>query len=142
MTTPIKSTAHAFNSTSACTGLAFAATARAVQRLGLRFEVVAADVDERRAPRQSPQDYAIATALAKARPARAVRALSTVVIGADTDVVVATTSGGRNAADALGHAGALVAREHEVYSAVAVVCGESVPRKHALSVTRVSPRFD
>ncbi len=109
-----------------------------MQQLGLRFEVVAADVDERRAPGQSPADYAIATALAKAQAGARSASAGTVVIGADTDVVIDDDILGkpRNAADALAMLARLSAREHEVYSAVAVVCGERAETR--LSVTRVS----
>lgn len=105
-----------------------------LRQLGLRFEVMAADVDERRAAGQSPADYAIATALAKAR------AIQTegVVLGADTDVVIDGRILGkpRDSADALAMLSRLSDREHQVYSAVALVHGTRSAT--ALSVTRVN----
>lgn len=108
-----------------------------LRQLGLRFEVITADVDERRAVGQSPADYAIATALAKASTgARAVVA-DAVVLGADTDVVIDNDILGkpRDRDDALAMLARLSARTHEVFSAVALVAG---PRSATrLSVTQV-----
>lgn len=109
-----------------------------LRQLGLRFEVVAADVEERRRPGQSPADYAITTALAKARKGAATAAADAVVLGADTDVVIDDNILGkpRNADDALAMLARLSAREHEVYSAVALVQGTRSATR--LSVTRVN----
>ena len=107
-----------------------------LRQVGVRFEVVAADVDERPRPGQDPADYATATALAKARAARAPQALP--VLGADTDVVVdgAILGKPRDRDDALAMLARLADRTHEVYSSVAVVLGARA--ETALSVTRVS----
>jgi septum formation protein len=107
-----------------------------LRQVGVRFEVVAADVAEAPQPGQDPADYAGAMALAKARAARPPQALP--VLGADTDVVVdgAILGKPRDRADALAMLARLASRTHEVYSAVAVVLGARV--EAALSVTRVS----
>ena len=107
-----------------------------LRQVGVRFEVVAADVDEAPRPGQDPAEYAGAMALAKARAARPPQPLP--VLGADTDVVVdgAILGKPRDRADALAMLARLANRTHEVYSAVAVVRGARV--EAALSVTRVS----
>jgi septum formation protein len=107
-----------------------------LRQVGLRFEVTPADVPERRAPAQSPGDYALAMALAKARAARAPGPLP--VLGADTDVVIDDRILGKPAgrADALDMLRQLAGRTHEVYSGVAVVLQDRA--ETALSVTRVT----
>ena len=107
-----------------------------LRQVGVRFEVVEADVDEQPRPGQDPADYAGAMALAKARAARPPQPLP--VLGADTDVVVdgAILGKPRDRADALAMLALLANRTHEVYSAVAVVLGARA--ETALSVTRVS----
>ena len=107
-----------------------------LRQVGLRFEVVAADVDERRQPGQSPAEYAVAMALGKARAARVAQPLP--VLGADTDVVIDDEILGkpRGREDALAMLARLAGRTHEVHSGVAVVLGERA--ETALSVTRVS----
>ena len=107
-----------------------------LRQVGVRFEVVPADVDERRQPGQAPADYALAMALAKARVARAPQPLP--VLGADTDVVVDGEILGkpRNRDEALAMLARLAGRTHEVYSGVAVV--QDGRAETALSVTRVS----
>lgn len=107
-----------------------------LRQAGLRFELVAADVAEQRAPDQTPAEYAVAMALAKARAARPPAALP--VLGADTDVVLNDRILGKPAgkAEALDMLRRLAHRTHEVYSAVAVVAGER--SETALSVTRVT----
>lgn len=105
--------------------------------MGYRFELVDADVAERRVAGQSPADYAVATALAKAR-AGAVALKDAVVLGADTDVVVDDEilgkPGGRD--EAIAMLRRLSSREHDVFTGVAVIQGGR--SEAALSVTRVS----
>lgn len=111
-----------------------------LRQVGVRFEVVEADIDERRQPGQSPADYAVAMALAKARAGRdaARTAGSLPVLGADTDVVVDDEILGkpRGRDEALGMLARLAQRTHQVYSGVAVVAGDRA--ETALSVTRVT----
>lgn len=107
--------------------------AELLRQIGVDFEVQTVAVDERRLPGQSPADYAVATALLKARAIKS----DALVLGADTDVVVDGDILGqpqtRN--EALAMLARLSDREHEVYSGVAVVRGARV--ETALSVTRV-----
>ena len=107
-----------------------------LRQVGLRFEVAPADVDESRAPGQSPAEYAVAMALAKARAAPA--AGEAPVLGADTDVVLNDRILGKPAGreQALEMLRRLAHRTHQVYSGVAVVLGERV--ETALSVTDVT----
>ena len=107
---------------------------------GGRFELLSADVPERRAPGQSPADYAMAMALAKARAGRsAARAPQPLpVLGADTDVVIDDEILGKPSGrdEALAMLSRLSNRTHEVFSSVAAVLdGRS---ETALSVTRVT----
>lgn len=106
--------------------------AELLRQIGVHFEVQSAEVDERRLPGQSPADYAVATALAKACAVH-----GDVVLGADTDVVIDGEILGqpKDRDDACSMLARLSNREHEVYSAVAVVQGAR--RETALSVTRV-----
>lgn len=107
-----------------------------LRQVGLRFAVVAADVDERRRPDQTPADYALAMALAKARAAQPPAALP--VLGADTDVVIDGEILGKpsDRAQALDMLRRLAGRTHEVYSGVAAV--QDGRAATALSVTRVT----
>ena len=107
-----------------------------LRQVGVRFAIVGANVDERRRPGQSPADYSVATALAKARAARAPGPEP--VLGADTDVVVDGEILGKPAdrAHALALLHRLAGRTHEVYSGVALVQGAR--EQTALSVTRVT----
>jgi septum formation protein len=108
-----------------------------LHQLGLHYEVLAAEVDERRAPGQSPADYAVAMALAKAQAAAPLAPKPLPVLGADTDVVVDDEILGKPADRAHGLAmlRRLSGRTHEVYSGVAVVLNGRA--QTALSVTRV-----
>ena len=107
-----------------------------LRQVGLHFEVLPADVDERRAPGQSPADYAVAMAGAKAAAARPPQRLP--VLGADTDVVIDGEILGKPAGrdEALAMLARLSDRTHEVFSAVAVSHDGRV--ETALSVTRVT----
>jgi septum formation protein len=106
-------------------------------QVGLRPQVLPADVDEVPRPGQSPGDYAVATAVAKARAAVAAAVQPLPVLGADTDVVLDGRILGKphDRADAIAMLTALSDRWHEVYSAVAVVHGARSGTR--LSVTRV-----
>ena len=107
-----------------------------LRQVGVRFELLPADVPEQRKRGQSPADYAIETALVKARAARAPQPLP--VLGADTDVVIDDEILGkpRDRDEAVAMLSRLSGRTHEVFSAVAAVLdGRS---ETALVVTRVS----
>jgi septum formation protein len=107
-------------------------------QVGLRPTPLPADIEEIPRPEQTAAEYAVATASAKARAAAAVapqRAWP--VLGADTDVVLDGRILGkpRDGGDAAAMLLALSDRWHEVYSAVALVCGARVETQ--LTVTRV-----
>lgn len=106
-------------------------------QLGLRFETLPADIPELPQPGEPAADYALRMARDKARAAQLRAPLALPVLGADTDVVLDGRILGKPADrdDALRMLAALADREHEVYSAVAVVLGERL--ESALSVTRV-----
>ena len=108
-----------------------------LRQLGLRFEVLSADVTEQPAPGQSPADYALAVALAKAHAAAALASVPLPVLAADTDVAVDGEILGkpRGKDEALAMLARLSNREHQVCSAVAVLSGGRVDT--ALTVTRV-----
>jgi septum formation protein len=112
--------------------------AQFLEQLGLRFETLPADVPEQPARGQAPADYALATALAKARAAGVVAPLTLPVLGADTDVSIEGEILGkpRDRDDALAMLARLSQRTHEVCSAVVLLAGGRA--ETALSVTRVS----
>lgn len=109
-----------------------------LRQLGLHFDVCPADILEQALPAESAADYARRMALEKARAAQARIHSPLPVLGADTDVVLDGRILGkpRDRADALAILAALSNREHEVYSAVAMV--QRARAEVALSVTRVS----
>lgn len=105
-------------------------------QLGLHPQVDAADVDEVRAPGQSPREYAVSTAFKKAH-AVAARRPDALVLGADTDVVLDDEILGkpRDAEHAVETLLRLAGRRHEVISAVALVRGDT--NASCLTVTKV-----
>ncbi|MDB5987990.1 MAG: septum formation inhibitor Maf [Nevskia sp.] len=114
--------------------------AELLQQLGLRFEVVRAEVAELRLPGQTPADYARATALAKAQAGAAqlgAQRPRLPVLGADTDVAIDGDILGkpRDAEDAVRMLLRLAERSHQVFSAVALVSAAGADVE--LSVTRV-----
>ena len=106
-------------------------------QLGVRFEVRPASRPGQPGDGQSPADYAVGIALAKARAIAAATGGERPVLGADTDVVLDGEVLGKPAdADEAGHMlGRLSGRRHQVYSAVAVVSGDR--ERTALSVSEV-----
>lgn len=108
-----------------------------LRQLGLRFDVCPADIVELPQPAETAADYAQRMALEKACVAQEKIGASLPVLGADTDVVLDGRILGkpRDRADALQMLAALSDREHEVYSAVAMVQGARA--EVLLSVTRV-----
>lgn len=97
----------------------------------------AADILEVALPGETPADYARRMALEKARAVSSRLKDGLPVMGADTDVVLDGRILGkpRDRDDALAILAALSDREHEVYSAVAMVQGERAEVQ--LSVTQV-----
>jgi septum formation protein len=109
-------------------------------QIGVPHLVQPADLDERCAPQESPADYVARLALSKAKAVHAARQGITPalpVLGADTTVSIDGLILGKPAdlAQLRDMLGRLSGREHEVWSAVALVgAGEPLWR---LSCTRV-----
>ncbi|MBA4284741.1 MAG: septum formation protein Maf [Xanthomonadaceae bacterium] len=93
--------------------------------LGLRHALIDGEVPEVPRPGQSPQDYALETAIAKARAGAAKATLDVPVLAADTDVALDGVILGkpRDADDAVAMLQRLADRAHQVVSAVAVLHG-------------------
>lgn len=112
-----------------------------LEQMGLRFEVMAADVDEGLRPGEAPEDYVSRVAEAKAQ-AVILRLGSPVlpVLAADTAVVLEGSILGkpRDRADGIAMLSRLAGRSHQVLSAVALWHGGRVRR--ALSRSRVTFR--
>ena len=108
-----------------------------LRQLGLQFDVCVADIEEGPRPQELPSAYAVRIALEKARAGAARYKGPLPVLGADTDVVLDGRVLGkpRDREDALAMLAALSDREHQVYSAVAVVQGARQATR--LSVTQV-----
>lgn len=115
--------------------------AELLRQVGLSFTTLPADIAEVPAPAQAPGDYALATALAKARAVMPPRGRPLPVLGADTDVAVDGVILGKPAdrAAALDMLARLSGRVHQVYSAVAVIADDGSGARYdtALSVTEV-----
>ncbi|MGH8456258.1 MAG: Maf family protein [Stenotrophobium sp.] len=109
-----------------------------LRQLHYHFELRPAGIPEQAQPGETSAHYARRLALEKARAAQALATTPLPVLGADTDVVLDGRILGKpcDRADALAMLAALSNREHEVYSAVAVVQGGR--EEVALSVTAVS----
>lgn len=107
--------------------------------MGFDFDVFSADILESPQPGETPADYARRMAFEKARAAlhQHQHELTLPVLGADTDVVLDGRILGKpkDREDALRILASLSNREHEVYSAVAMILGDRAAV--ALSVTRV-----
>lgn len=93
--------------------------------LGLRHALIDGEVPEVPRPGQSPQDYALETAIAKARAGAAKATLDVPVLAADTDVALDGVILGkpRDVDDAVAMLRRLADRAHQVVSAVAVLHG-------------------
>jgi septum formation protein len=108
-----------------------------LRQMGFVFDVRNAEIVEQPQPGETPSEYARRMALEKARAAQHRLGLILPVLGADTDVVLDGCILGKpqDRDDALRMLARLSNREHEVYSAVAMIHGERA--EVALSVTRV-----
>jgi len=97
-----------------------------LRQIGLRFERIDAPVDETPQAGELPADYVHRLALAKARAGlNAIGGRSPLpVLGADTTVVIDGEMLGKpsDRADGLSMLARLSGQEHQVYSAVALVC--------------------
>ena len=110
-------------------------------QIGVRYAVIAAELDEIRLPGETAEDYVVRIALEKARAGRALAAEfpTLPVLGADTAVVIDGHILGkpRDAADAAAMMRLLSGRTHRVLSAVALV---GVQQRQALSISEVAFR--
>ena len=98
---------------------------------GYKFDVVPADVDERRLPDEPPRDYVVRLARAKAAAVASgagADAENRVVVAADTIVVIDGEVLGKPAdrQESAAMLGRLAGRTHEVLTGVAVAAGERV----------------
>jgi septum formation protein len=117
--------------------------ARLLAMLGIRFEVLPADLDEERRPAEPPGGYAERTAREKASAVRADRPRS-VILAADTIVVLDGEVLGKPAGveEAVHMLMRLQGRSHEVQTAVAVA-GPDGSLRSGVETTRVAVRpFD
>jgi len=103
-----------------------------LRNAGYTFEVRPSSVREERSAAESPQDYVRRLAAEKALSAAGEAAAGSLVIGADTEVVVDSTVLGKpaGAADAARMLRALSGRSHEVITGVCLV--EAPDRIHAV----------
>ena len=110
-----------------------------LRQIGVRFQVVPADVDETVRPGESAADYVTRVALDKAAAVWSRQRGSLPVLAADTSVVLGGSILGKptGRAEAIAMLSRLSGQTHEVYSAVALQAG---PRdvSHRLNVTRVT----
>lgn len=108
-------------------------------QIGIRFDVVPAHIDETVACGEAPGPYVVRMAREKAWSVYQKMEPGQVVLGADTSVILDQAILGKpgDAAEAAAMLGELSGREHEVYSAVAVVSADG-QIEDALNVTRVT----
>lgn len=100
-----------------------------LQQLGLAFDVVSTDIDERPAPRETARHYVRRMSLEKLAAARSAPGTGTaVVLAADTEVVVDGRIMGKpsDQADCVAMLGALSGRSHQVMTGVSVASGARV----------------
>src|SRR5471030_1112121 len=113
-----------------------------LEQLGIDFAALHVVVPEQRAPGESPQDYVSRVALEKARAGLAslTNAQDAVVLGADTEVVLADEVFGkpRDAEDAAAMLRRLSGRTHAVISTVWVVSAAQECSETCVSHVRFS----
>ncbi len=115
-------------------------------QIGVRYELLKVDVPELRDPAESPEEYVLRVALAKARAGSALLTAddSHPVLGADTAVVLGHEVLGkpRDRDDALAMLRRLAGREHLVLSGVALVGGDQEQSRLSVSHVRFRPIGD
>jgi septum formation protein len=115
-------------------------------QIGVGYELLRVDVPERRDPAESPEEYVLRVALAKARAGLALLDSGDrhPVLGADTEVVLDGEVLGkpRDRDDALAMLQRLAGREHLVLSGVAIVSREQVRSRLSVSHVRFRPIGD
>lgn len=113
-----------------------------MKQIGVAYQVLGCQVDERRRPGEAPEVYVLRLALDKARAGRALLSSSDAipVLGADTVVVIDGEVLGkpRDQVDATAMLARLSGRTHHVYTAVALVNREREATR--LSVSAVTFR--
>jgi len=107
-----------------------------LQKLGVQFEVIDADIEEVPHLHESPEDYVQRIAIEKARAGSKLAPSKLPVLAADTEVIVDGKIFGKPAdmQAAVAMLQELSGRMHEVYTAVALLDGEM---KIALNKSRV-----
>jgi septum formation protein len=110
-----------------------------LQKLGLAFEVAAADIDERRLPGELASDYVARLALEKARAVAARRLGECAVLAADTTVVIddEVLEKPRDLAESERMLRKLSGREHRVHTGVALLLLPEGDVHRCLVTTRV-----
>lgn len=108
--------------------------------LGVRFQVVPADLDETPLPGEAPAAYVARLALAKALAVAEATGTWLPVLGADTTVSIGERVFGKpgTEAEAVAMLGELSSRTHQVCTAIALVRGGRVA--HAVVTTKVTFR--
>jgi septum formation protein len=106
-----------------------------LEKLGLEFEILAPDVDERALPGEEPEEHVCRLAAEKARAVAAGNP-GAVVIAADTVVVLDGEIIGKpvNEEDARRLLGRLAGRTHTVFTGVSVISGQ--PGSERVKVVR------
>ena len=112
-----------------------------LRRAGIPFEAVASGIDERPPMRLGARRYVSWAAAAKAE-AVAARMPGSIVVGADTEVVLKGRIFGkpRDREEAAAFLEALSGRTHQVYTAIEVIDGRSGRRAQGISRTDVTMR--
>ncbi|MDH5784802.1 MAG: Maf-like protein [Chromatiales bacterium] len=117
-----------------------------LQQIGVRYELLRVEVPEVRAASESPEEYVLRVALAKARAGTELLAPDDghPVMGADTEVVIDGEVLGkpRDREEGIAMLRRLAGREHRVLSAVALVRGDEVSSRLSVSHVRFSPIGD
>lgn len=111
-----------------------------LEQIGVRYQLLKVDVPEVRAPDESPEEYVLRVALAKARAGLALLGGSNQqpVLGADTAVVLNGEVLGKpcDQADAIDMLQRLAGGEHLVLSGVALMRGDEVQSRLSVSHVR------
>jgi len=109
-----------------------------LERIGVAHLVSGADIDETVEPGESPADYVVRMACAKARAARSRRA-TLPVLAADTTVVVdgIILAKPRDRADGIAMLGRLSGRTHQVLTAVALATPSGIAFRLSASEVRM-----
>jgi septum formation protein len=117
-----------------------------LEQIGVAYQLLQVEVPERRDPAESPEEYVLRVALAKARAGHALLAAADVrpVLGADTEVVIDGEVLGKPQGrdEAIAMLQRLAGREHLVLSGVAVVSAEQEQSRLCVSHVRFRPIGD